>query len=42
MVTLVDRMKKGLEDRYKSGMTLSFLSWGDKDVYNREQQKQWV
>lgn len=33
-----------LEDREKSGMTLRFSGWRDKDVIycNREQQRQWA
>lgn len=29
---IVDRMKEGLEDRSKSGMTLRFSGWADKDA----------
>lgn len=44
MTALVDKMKKGLEEGDKSGMTLRFSGWGDGDVIhcNRDQQRQWV
>ena len=37
-------MKKGLEERDKSGMTPGFSGWGDEDAIHRngDQQRQWV
>ena len=41
--TIVDRMKKGREDKGKSGMTQVFSGWGDKNVlYGNRGQRQWV